>query len=155
MAEPTRHGTHLPQDSLRKKRSTFVAAASRSVPSAMTTSAPEPSIDPAAASVLKSSGTSSWPGPRKFEDAPPGWIAPTARPPLTPPASSSRSAAVLPIGTQYTPGRSTCPETAKNFRPVPPSAPCRFHQSAPRCRMTGTCANVSTEFISVGWPHRP
>ncbi len=48
--DPTRHGTHFPHDSLRKKRSTFVAAASRSVPSAMTTSAPEPSIEPASAS---------------------------------------------------------------------------------------------------------
>src|SRR5208282_3084044 len=67
-------GTHLPQDSFRKNRSTFVAAASRSVPSASTTSAPEPSIDPARASKSKSSGTSSWPGPRKFDEAPPGWI---------------------------------------------------------------------------------
>ena len=33
--EPTRQGTHLPQDSLRKKRSTFVPAASRFVPSAI------------------------------------------------------------------------------------------------------------------------
>ena len=33
--------------------------------------------------------------------------------------------------------------------------PCCFHQPAPRLAMTGTCANVSTEFISVGLPHRP
>ena len=61
----------------------------------------------------------------------------------------------MPIGTQYTPGRSTWPDTAKNFSPVPPPVPCAFHQSAPFATMTGTCANVSTEFISVGWPHRP
>ena len=33
--------------------------------------------------------------------------------------------------------------------------PCSFHQSAPRSRMIGTSANVSTEFISVGLPQRP
>ena len=75
--EPTRHGTHLPQDSSRKNRSTLTAAASRSVPSAMTTIAPEPSMDPAACSVPKSSSTSSWPGPMKLEEAPPGWMAPS------------------------------------------------------------------------------
>ena len=67
---------------------------------------------------------------------------------------------MVPIGTQYTPGRSTWPETAKNFRPVwvapvLDGAPWAFHQSAPRSAMTGTCANVSTEFISVGLPCRP
>ena len=100
LLEPTRQGTHLPHDSSRKNRSTFVAAASSSVPSAMTTIAPDPSIDPASASVWKSSGTSSWPGPRKFDDAPPGWIAPSCLPPATPPASSSSCRAVVPIGTQ-------------------------------------------------------
>ena len=100
LVEPTRHGTHLPQDSSRKKRSTLVAAASRSVPSAITTSAPEPSIDPASGSEPKSSGTSSGPGPRKFDEAPPGWMAPSRRPPATPPASSSSCRAVVPIGTQ-------------------------------------------------------
>ena len=100
LLEPTRQGTHLPHDSSRKNRSTFVAAASRSVPSAITTSAPDPSIEPALARSAKSSGTSIWPGPRKFDDAPPGWIAPSGRPPSTPPASSSSCRAVVPIGTQ-------------------------------------------------------
>ena len=156
--DPTRHGTHLPQDSSRKNRSTLVAAASRSVPSAMTTIAPEPSMDPAACSVPKSSSTSSWSGPMKLEDAPPGWMAPSGLPPDTPPARSSSSRAVVPIGTQYTPGRSTWPETAKNFSPACSSP---FRPPAPSTRprravaMTGTCANVSTEFISVGWPCRP
>ena len=100
MVDPTRQGTHLPQDSSRKKRSTFVAAASRSVPSAITTSAPEPSIDPASASVPKSSRTSSRSGPRKFEDAPPGWTAARTAPSAMPPAVSSSEPTVLPIGTQ-------------------------------------------------------
>ena len=155
MAEPTRHGTHLPHDSLRKNRSTFVPAASRSVPAAITITAPEPSIEPASWSGFQSSGTSSCPGPRKFDEAPPGWMAPTSRPSVTPPASSIRSRAVEPARTQYTSGRSTWPETAKNFSPVAPLTPCSFHHSAPRSRMIGTSANVSTEFISVGLPHRP
>ena len=96
----------------------------------------------------------------KLEEAPPGWMAPSGRPPDTPPARSSSSRAVVPIGTQYTPGRSTWPETAKNFSPACsspflPGRPCAFHQAAPRSAMTGTCANVSTEFISVGLPCRP
>src|SRR5262249_13681567 len=142
LLEPTRQGTHLPHDSSRKNRSTFVAAANRSVPSAITTSPPEPSIDPASPSAARSSGTSSWTGPRKFDDAPPGWNAATFLPPDTPPASSSNCRTVVPIGTQYTPGCSTCPETAKNFRPELGPVPCAFHQDAPRLAMTGTCANV-------------
>ena len=100
LVEPTRHGTHLPHDSSRKNRSVFVAAASRSVPSAITTTAPEPSIEPAAASVSKSSAASRSSGPRKFEDAPPGCTAASGCPPATPPARSSRARTVVPIGTQ-------------------------------------------------------
>ena len=61
----------------------------------------------------------------------------------------------MPIGTQYTSGRSTWPETAKNLRPVASPAPWSFHHSAPRSTMIGTWANVSTEFMSVGLPHSP
>ncbi len=100
LVEPTRQGTHLPHDSLRKKRSTLVEAASRSVPSASTTRAPEPSMVPASASVPKSSARSSRSGPMKLEDAPPGCTAPTCAPPSTPPARSIRARTVVPIGTQ-------------------------------------------------------
>jgi hypothetical protein len=62
---------------------------------------------------------------------------------------------VVPIGTQYTSGFSTWPDTAKNFSPVPPFTPWDFHQSAPRSAITGTWANVSTEFMSVGLPQSP
>ena len=73
------------------------------------------------------------PGPRKFDDAPPGWNAEQlAARRCTPPASSISSRAVVPIGTQYTSGFSTCPDTAKNFSPVPPLTPWAFHHSAPR-----------------------
>src|ERR1700691_4026654 len=56
--DPTRHGTHLPQDSLRKNCVEFNAISSMQRSSAHTTSAPEPSIEPASASDLKSSRTS-------------------------------------------------------------------------------------------------
>ena len=132
-----------------------VPAASRFVPSATTVSAPEPSIEPASWSGFQSSGTSRCSGPRKFDDAPPGWNAPTSRPSMTPPASSMRSRVVAPALTQYTAGCCTWPDTAKNFRPLAPLMPCSFHQSAPRSRMIGTSAKVSTEFIRVGLPQSP
>jgi len=55
---PTRQGTHLPHDSFLKKRWAFSAMSSMHVPSAQTTIAPEPSIEPAWSSALKSSATS-------------------------------------------------------------------------------------------------
>ena len=110
---------------------------------------------PFSAAAPKSSGMSSLSGPMKFDDAPPGCTAPTFRPPLTPPASSITSRTVVPIGTQYTSGRSTCPDTAKNFHPTESPAPWSAHHCAPRCTITGTSARVSTELISVGRPCSP
>src|SRR5260221_10813843 len=46
--EPTRQGTHLPQDSLRKKRVKFNAPSTIDRPSASTMIAPEPIVAPAA-----------------------------------------------------------------------------------------------------------
>jgi hypothetical protein len=60
----------------------------------------------------------------KLDDAPPGCTAPTAAPSSTPPAVSINSRTVVPIGTQYTPGFCTCPETAKNFQPTDSPMPC-------------------------------
>src|SRR6266705_2694954 len=57
LALPTRHGTHLPHDSLRKNRTLLRAMSSMQVPSAHTTMAPEPSIEPAFCSEAKSSET--------------------------------------------------------------------------------------------------
>jgi hypothetical protein len=68
-------GAHLPQDSLRKMRRMFVDAASSSVPSASTTSAPEPSMVAASARVVKSSGTSCAPRPTRC--TPPASSGPT------------------------------------------------------------------------------
>ena len=94
---PTRHGTHLPHDSFRKKRTTLAASGSMGVSSATTTSAPEPNMLPASSRVAKSIGTSARSAGRKLEEAPPGANAFRARPPLTPPASSISSRTVVPM----------------------------------------------------------
>src|ERR1017187_10635719 len=54
--DPARQGTHLPHDSLRKKRTEFKAMSSMQRLSAQTTIAPEPTIEPASATALKSKG---------------------------------------------------------------------------------------------------
>ena len=80
---------------------------------------PSPASSPPSRAGRSRAGRRARPGPRKFDDAPPGWNASSSRPSLTPPASSISSRAVVPIGTQYTSGFSTWPETAKNFSPGP------------------------------------
>ncbi len=70
--EPMRQGTHLPQDSLRKNFTAFSAMSSMQRPSAHTTIAPEPSMEPMAASDLKSSRTSTFEA-GKYPDDGPGW----------------------------------------------------------------------------------
>ena len=70
--EPMRHGTHFPQDSLRKKRTAFSAMSSMQRPSAHTTMAPEPIMEPAAASDLKSMRTSTIDAGRYPDDGPDG-----------------------------------------------------------------------------------
>ena len=88
------------------------------MPSASTTIAPVPSAEPASATASNVSGRSQQSGPRKFVDAPPGCTAPSAG--AVAHAAGERDharATVVPAGTQNTPGRSTWPETEKNFRP--------------------------------------
>ena len=59
LVEPVRHGTHLPHDSLRKKRTEFSAMSSMQARSSQTTIAPEPTVEPAAVIAFQSSGRSS------------------------------------------------------------------------------------------------
>jgi hypothetical protein len=100
-SEPIRHGTHLPHDSLRKKRTTFVASSSMSVPSATTSTAPDPSMLPASSMGPKSRGVSAAAAGRKGALAPPGENAFMAAPSRMPPPYSSTSArTVVPMGTQ-------------------------------------------------------
>ncbi len=97
----------MPHDSLRKKRTTLVAVSIMSVPSAITTRAAAPSMQPAFAIVSKSISTSAFSAGRKLELAPPGANAFSGRPSMTPPASLINSATVVPSGISKTPGFST------------------------------------------------
>src|ERR1700683_1409518 len=154
--EPTRHGTHLPQDSLRKNCVELSAMSSMQRSSAHTTSAPEPSIEPASASDLQSSRTSAMDAGRYPEDGPEGAkpfnCFPSAIPP---PYLKISSDTGVPSGTSYTPGCTTSPLTPINFSPAAPFKPCDLYQSTPRNRIVGTFANVSTLLMTVGLFHRP
>src|SRR5271155_1835348 len=154
--EPTRQGTHLPQDSLRKNCVEFSAMSSMQRSSAHTTRAPEPSIEPASASDLKSNRTSAMDAGKYPEDGPEGAnpfsFFPSAMPPACLKISSDTG---VPIGTSYTPGCTTSPLTPINFSPAEPFTPCDLYQSTPRKRMGGTFANVSTLLMTVGLFHNP
>ena len=155
--EPMRHGTHFPQDSLRKKRTAFSAMSSMQRPSAQTTMAPDPSMDPTAASDLKSRRTSTIDAGRYPDDGPEGAKAFSCLPSTMPPACSKITS---DIGSAHResrrrPGLRTSPLTPTNFSPPRRScpAPCTSRR---RCtRICGTLANVSTLLIAVGLFHRP
>src|ERR1700678_2911942 len=70
--EPTRQGTHLPQDSFLKNWVVFRAISNMQRSSAHTTRARAPSIEPASASDLKSSRTSTIDAGKKPEEGPDG-----------------------------------------------------------------------------------
>ena len=55
---PARQGTHLPHDSLRKKRTELSAMSSMQARSSQTTMAPEPTVAPAFVIAFQSSGRS-------------------------------------------------------------------------------------------------
>src|SRR5271156_3357388 len=98
--EPTRQGTHLPQDSLRKNCVEFSAMSSMQRSSAHTTRAPEPSIEPASASDLKSSRTSAMDADKYPEDGPEGANPFSFFPPAIPPPYLKISSDTgVPIGT--------------------------------------------------------
>ena len=99
---PIRHGTHLPHDSLRKKRTIFVASSNRSCWSLITITAPVPNMLPAAFIASKSSGVSALFAGRKLELAPPGKNACNWCLAFIPPASSINSRTVVPMGISKT-----------------------------------------------------
>src|SRR6202162_5102076 len=115
------------------------------VVSSHTTMAPEPSIEPASASALKSRRTSIIDAGKYPDDGPDGPKALNGRPRRIPPALLRITSRIdVPIGTSYTPGRCTCPLTPTNFRPRDPFAPAVLCQSTPRAKICGTFAKVST-----------
>src|SRR5260221_529570 len=79
---PTRQGTHLPQLSLRKKRTAFNAMSIMQVPSAMAMTALEPTMEFTFESVFHSIGRSTMLAGKKPEEGPLGAKASRLRPPL-------------------------------------------------------------------------
>src|SRR5919204_2932181 len=118
-------------------------------------SAAVPSSDPALATSSKSSGTSRCSAVRNGVDEPPGVKNFSVRPFGIPPARSSSSRRVVPSGTSYCPGRTTCPDSEKIFGPGDFGVPIDRHQSAPPSTMYGTLAIVSTLLITVGQEYSP
>ena len=76
---PTRHGTHWPHDSSRKKRAIRVSAPTMSAVSSKTMTTPEPRVAPIARVASNVSGVSSASGPTKTPAAPPSRTAFGAR----------------------------------------------------------------------------
>ena len=70
-----------------------------------------PSIEPAAATSSKDSGTSRCSAVKIGVDDPPGVKNFSGMPSSMPPASSSNCRSVVPIGASYWPGRVTCPDS--------------------------------------------
>src|ERR1700678_2752578 len=154
--EPTRQGTHFPHDSFLKNCVVFRAISNMQRSSAKTTKAPDPNIDPASASDLKSSRTSTIEAGKKPDEGPEGAKPFSFLPFGTPPAYLKiTSETGRPMGISYTPGRTTSPLTPMNFRPAAPPCPCALYQSTPRSRIGGTFAKVSTLLMTVGLFQRP
>src|SRR5579863_8017932 len=137
--DPMRHGTHFPHDSLRKNFTAFSAMSSMHRPSAHTTIAPDPSIDPMAASDLKSSRTSTFDAGKYPDDGPEGANAFNFFPSTIPPARLKTTSDIgSPIGISKIPGLRTSPLMPTNFNPAAPPRPCDLYQSTPRIRICGT-----------------
>jgi len=79
--------------------------------SSKTMSAVVPSMEPAAATESKSSGTSRCSGVKYGVEEPPGVQNFSWCPGRTPPAISSSSRIVVPMGASYWPGRTTRPDS--------------------------------------------
>ena len=86
---PSRQGVHWPQDSWEKNRTRARAAATTSVVSSMTITAPEPSMVPRRAASSMVTGSSRCSGTSQGDEAPPGIQAFSARPSRMPPPRCS------------------------------------------------------------------
>jgi len=87
---------------------------------------------------------------------PPGITAFSALPPRMPPQGPSiSSCSRKPVSISNTPGLFTCPDTHHSRAPGSSLQPSPAYQAAPRFRMTGMFAMVSTLLMIVGQPNRP
>src|SRR6478735_3769880 len=152
---PTRHGTHWPQLSSRKKAAIRSRIGTRSTASSKTMTTPEPSVAPAARVASNESSRSSESGPTNPPAAPPSSTARSVPPPATPPAASSTSRSVTPNGASYRPGRSTQPDRHSRRVPVDCSVPICANAAPPSSTMSSTLIRLSTLLTTVGLPNRP
>ena len=86
--EPSRHGVHWPHDSREKNLVIRQAARTTQVAESMTTTEPEPSMEPASPTSSWPSGRSSWSGPNHGAETPPGMNALSVLAPRMPPPST-------------------------------------------------------------------
>ncbi len=109
-----------------------------------------PSMEPAAPTPSKSSGTSRCSPVSIGVLDPPGVQNFSWWPSRTPPARSIRVRSVTPSGASYWPGFRTWPESEKMPKPLDFSVPIEENHSAPWPMMLGTEAMDSTLLITVG-----
>jgi hypothetical protein len=89
-------------------------------------------------------------------ELPPGMTPLRRRPPTMPPQYSSMSwRNGMPMGSSYTPGRFTCPDTLRTRVPPDLPTPSLAKAAPPRITMSGMFIRVSTLLTMVGWPKRP
>src|SRR5574341_267357 len=85
---PSRHGEHLPQDSVERKVRKYFATSTMQVSSSITIMPPEPMIAPTLGSSSKSTFVSRYSAGIHPPDGPPVWTALNFLPPGIPPPSS-------------------------------------------------------------------
>src|SRR5215471_6014695 len=152
---PTRHGTHCPHVSLRKKAAMRRRICFKSTESSNSITTPEPSVAPMDRVPSNVSGVSSSFGETKLPAAPPSRTACKRPVPPTPPAISMMSRIVGPNGVSYTPGRTTWPETQNSRYPEEIDVPIRAYAAPPVRIISGTLMSVSTLLTTVGCRNNP